>query len=164
MPTTLNMRETRLVDLYVTAYLSGIKINETALSKRAGYAAKSAHVTVSRALRKDKIQKAIDAEIEKRTKNSRISESIICTQYIKIALNDKESTTNQLHALDSLARTKAMFSERQIVAIETPTLSPAEVLRYRQISAALDRPALAPPNIPADVLDSEQTDDDGGDS
>lgn len=160
MPTTLNTRERALVELYASAVLSGVKINETALAVRAGYAAKGAHVTASRNLQKPKIKAAIDAIIEKRGMKSRISESMILRQLRDIALAKKTPVSARLKALELLGKTLTMFSERTVVVPEVPNLSPDEIIRYRRISAALDRPALAASNIPDDVLDGEVIDDD----
>lgn len=155
--TALNIRERKFVDLYIQHYLSGVPINATALARRADYAPKSADVSASRLLSRDKVKLAIDDGLSKAGLNSRISEATILRELRKVALSDTTPVQAKLKALELLGKTLTMFSERTVVAPELPSLSADEVLRYRQISAALDRPALASPNIPADVLDDDQT-------
>lgn len=158
--TALNTRERKFVDLYIQSYLSSARVTNTALAIRAGYSPNCAHVTAARALKRDKIKQAIDDGLSKAGENSSVSEAIILRELRRIALGDKTPVSARLKALELLGKTLTMFSERTVVVPEVPNLSPDEITRYRRISAALDRPALAASNIPDDVLDGEVIDDD----
>ena len=111
----LSPKQTRFVQEYL------IDLNGKRAAIRAGYASRSAEVQASRMLRNAKVQKALEAAMQARSRRTEVSSDQVLEELAKIAFANfrdywpKEGETLDLHRLDR-DRTAAI---EELTVVET---------------------------------------------